>query len=254
MACGLRFPSLSSNSFLRFILDAPISAWKHSAAQPIHRAGYLRYSRRHASSSALSRFDVKGCFVATYTPMHHNGDINPDAVPRYAHHLLHNGAAGVFVNGTAGEGLMMTVAERKKMAEAWISCCKERIKIIVHCGALSLREAQELADHAQQKGADAISAVPSFYFSPRTPVDLVRNLKPIAAAAPKTPFLYYHIPRLTHVDSGSFYLCELATRQTNSTSALSPSGARFRSAYWEHAPCANSTWSFSSPVVHSSSQ
>ena len=64
---------------------------------------------------------------------------------------------------------MMTVSERKTMAERWISSCKGRLKVIVHCGALSLRDAQELAQHAEKNGADAVSAVPSFYFSLRSP-------------------------------------------------------------------------------------
>ena len=64
---------------------------------------------------------------------------------------------------------MMTVSERKTMAERWLLACKGRPKVIVHCGALSLRDAHELAHHAEGNGADAVSAVPSFYFSLRGP-------------------------------------------------------------------------------------
>jgi N-acetylneuraminate lyase len=57
----------------------------------------------------------------------------------------------VLVNGTAGEGLSMSVAERKLMAEKWVSACKNKLKIIIHCGALALRDAQHLVRPGTQK-------------------------------------------------------------------------------------------------------
>ncbi|OQV15202.1 N-acetylneuraminate lyase [Hypsibius exemplaris] len=148
---------------------------------------------------AASRFNHKGLFVATFTPMKENGDINPDVVPAYVDHLLRSGIVGIFVHGSKGEGLSMTVAERKLMAETWLAASKGKLKTIIHVGAIALRDAQELAAHAESNGADAIAAIPSYYFAPRTPVELATSLQSVAAAAPNTPFLYYHNPAITHI-------------------------------------------------------
>ena len=40
-------------------------------------------------------------------------------IPKYAETLLADGCTGVYVNGSSGEFVSMTVAERKQVAEAW---------------------------------------------------------------------------------------------------------------------------------------
>lgn len=48
------------------------------------------------------------------------------------------------VNGTAGEGVSMTVQERKTMAEKWVAASQGKLKTIVHCGAVCIRDARDL--------------------------------------------------------------------------------------------------------------
>lgn len=69
--------------------------------------------------------------------------------------------------------------------------------MIVQVGHNSLREAQELAKHAQQIGASAISATCPSYFKVASVQSLTLCMQELAAAAPETPFYYYHIPVLT---------------------------------------------------------
>jgi len=56
-----------------------------------------------------------------------------------------------------------------------------------------------LAGHAQSVGADAVSALPPFFFKPGRVEQVVGFLRPVAAAAPALPFYYYHIPSMTGV-------------------------------------------------------
>lgn len=71
--------------------------------------------------------------------------------------------------------------------------------MIVQVGCECLSEAQQLAAHAEQIGADAISAVSPVYFKPDSAQTLVCSMAEIAVAAPKLPFYYYHIPSVTGV-------------------------------------------------------
>jgi N-acetylneuraminate lyase len=66
-------------------------------------------------------------------------------------------------------------------------------------GHNSLSEACQLAAHAQQIGATAISAVPPSYFKIDSTETLVACMAEIARGAPATPFYYYHVPHLTGV-------------------------------------------------------
>nr|XP_019808140.2 N-acetylneuraminate lyase isoform X2 [Tursiops truncatus] len=72
-------------------------------------------------------------------------------------------------------------------------------QIVIHVGALSLKESQELAQHAAKIGADGIAVIAPFFLQPWNKDVLINFLKEVAAAAPALPFYYYHIPALTGV-------------------------------------------------------
>jgi N-acetylneuraminate lyase len=145
---------------------------------------------------------IKGLVAATLTPLSPDGEVRTAPLARYAEHLAQTGVAGVFVNGTTGEGLSLTIEERQRVAEAWRGVIAEGglpLKLIVHVGHLCLKDAREMAGHAERVGADAIAAIPPCYIKPKTVEEAADWCARIAEAAPRTPFLYYHIPVLTGV-------------------------------------------------------
>ena len=137
---------------------------------------------------------IKGLIDAPFTPMHENGDVNYEPIPAYAAMLAKNGLKGVFINGSSGEGYMLTTDERMRLAEAWMAAVPKDFKVIVHVGSCCLRESVRLAEHAQSIGAWGIgSMAPPFPKIGRIE-ELVEYCEAIASAAPKLPFYYYHIP------------------------------------------------------------
>jgi N-acetylneuraminate lyase len=138
---------------------------------------------------------LEGLIAASFTP-YRNGCINPDIVPAYAAALRSQGVQGIFVNGTTGESLSLSTDERKALAEAWLSCAAPGFPVLVHVGHNSLPEACDLAAHAAEHGARAVSAMAPTFFQPGLPA-LVDYLAEIAAAAPAVPFYYYHMPSMT---------------------------------------------------------
>lgn len=155
-------------------------------------------SERPMSESQPAGSEQLRLIAATYTPFNADGSIDLAAIPKYASYLLEHGIRDVFINGTTGESLSLTTDERKQLAEAWAQHSDE-LGIIIHTGHNSLPEAVELAAHAKAVGAVAISAMPPSFLRPDTMGDLLEFLACVAAAAPQTPFYYYHIPSLTHV-------------------------------------------------------
>lgn len=137
---------------------------------------------------------IIGLIDAPFTPMLPNGDVNYDIIPAYAAMLAKNGLKGVFINGSSGEGYMLTTEERIKLAEKWIASVPAGFKVIVHVGSCCLRDSVKLAEHAAKAGAWGIgSMAPPFPKIGRIE-ELVKYCEAIAAAAPELPFYYYHIP------------------------------------------------------------
>ena len=137
---------------------------------------------------------IKGLIDAPFTPFHEDGSLNLAPIPEYAALLARNGLKGVFINGSSGEGYMLTEEERMQLAEAWMSAVPEDFKVIVHVGSTSVMSSRRLAEHAQKIGAWGIGAMATPFPKIGTIEQLCRYCEEIASAAPNLPFYYYHIP------------------------------------------------------------
>ncbi|MBI5381912.1 MAG: dihydrodipicolinate synthase family protein [Opitutae bacterium] len=145
-----------------------------------------------------SRF--RGLVAAPFTPFKSDKSINLDVIPAYARLLRDNGVTAAFVCGTTGEGLSLTMQERKDVAEAWMKVADDKLSVIVHVGNNCISEAQELTRHAAKIGAAAVGAFAPCFFKPRDNDELVNWCAAIAGAAPEIPFYYYNIPSMTGVN------------------------------------------------------
>ena len=139
---------------------------------------------------------IKGLIDAPFTPMNADGSINLSIIPEYAALLQRNGLKGVFINGSSGEGYMLTEEERKAIAEAWMDAVKDftDFKVIVHVGSTCVRSSKNLAEHAQAIGAFGIGAMAPPFPKVGRIEELVKYCEEIACGAPKLPFYFYHIP------------------------------------------------------------
>lgn len=142
---------------------------------------------------------IYGLIDAPFTPFHEDGSINLAPIPLYAAMLQKNGLKGVFINGSSGEGYMLTVEERKQLSEAWMKAVADLphpkdFKVIVHVGSCCVRDAQQLATHAQQIGAWGIGAMAPPFPKIGRVEELAQYCEEIAQAAPTLPFYFYHIP------------------------------------------------------------
>ena len=88
---------------------------------------------------------IIGLIDAPFTPFHANGDVNLEPIAAYGAMLKKNGLQGVFINGSSGEGYMLTTDERKALAEEWVKQAPKGFKVIVHVGSCCLRESVALA-------------------------------------------------------------------------------------------------------------
>ena len=150
---------------------------------------------------------LHGLIAAPFTPMNEDGSLNLSLIPDYYHFLKGNGVAGAFICGSTGEGVSMTIAEKKAVAEAWANAVDDNdFKVITLVGGTCLEDCRELARHAQLVNLYAVAFTSPSYFKPASVTVLADCCETIAEVVPGMPFYYYHIPVLT---SGNYPMIEL---------------------------------------------
>jgi N-acetylneuraminate lyase len=154
---------------------------------------------------------LTGLIAAPHTPMHAGGSLNPSAVASQARLLQESRVRGVFIGGTTGESLSLTVAERMDLTEAWRDAVNGAMPIIVHIGCNSVSDARALAEHAAHCSVDAIAVMAPSFFKP-TLDDLIEYCATIAKVAPETPLYYYDIPTMTGVAISAARFLEVGAR------------------------------------------
>lgn len=66
--------------------------------------------------------------------------LNLELIPDYVDVLKKQGVQNAYILGTTGEGVSLNVAERKKVAEAWMKHSNKLNKILCHVGANSITD------------------------------------------------------------------------------------------------------------------
>lgn len=141
-----------------------------------------------------------GLIAAPPTPFDTDFSLNLERVEKQAEKLIADGLSGVFISGSTGEGASMDRVERERLAVRWREATRgTSLRVLAHVGHSALPDAIALAGQAAALGVDALAAYAPFYYRPQTVDALLDFLAPVAAAAPNTPFFYYHIPSMTGV-------------------------------------------------------
>uniref|UniRef100_A0A336M1U9 N-acetylneuraminate lyase n=1 Tax=Culicoides sonorensis TaxID=179676 RepID=A0A336M1U9_CULSO len=149
-----------------------------------------------------NKFTFRELMAPVFTVFNEDYTVNVDCIPKYAEYLKKSNITGVLVNGTTGEGMSLSVAERKLVTEKWNEVCTDlNIALMVQIGGAPYPDVIELAKHAYETKVPSMLCLPELYFKPKTEEDLVEYLDGISKVAPGVPILYYHIPMFTGVNS-----------------------------------------------------
>jgi N-acetylneuraminate lyase len=189
----------------------------HAAGSPDVRASSLDHPTQEITTMP-SR--LTGLIAASVTPMHTDGRVNLPQIGPSVDFLITEGVAGLYVCGSTGEGMSLTTAERRAVAKAHVDAAQGRVPVVVQVGHNSLEESRALATHAQQIGADAVSAAAPFYYPINSVSLLVDSAAHVAAGAPDLPFYYYHIPGLTGVCLDMTELLEMGAERIPNLAGL----------------------------------
>ena len=151
---------------------------------------------------------LQGLISAPFTPFDSNGKLDVSLIPAYYTFLKRNGITGAFINGSTGEGVSITLEEKKAVAQAWADCSNHDadFKVMVFLGGTCLADCIDLAKHAYEIGLYAVSLTGAFYFKPSNVDTLAEICIKVGESVPNMPFYYYHIPVLTGVNIAMYDL------------------------------------------------
>ncbi len=155
---------------------------------------------------------LQGCYPAIITPFHEDLTLDEEGLRKNVEFLLSQGVAGVVPCGTTGESATLSWDEHRRVVDIVIDQVDSRAQVIAGAGSNNTRESIEIAQHAQQRGADAILCITPYYNKP-TQDGLFAHYKALAQSV-DMPVVMYNVPGRTGVNLGAETierLCEFPT-------------------------------------------
>lgn len=143
----------------------------------------------------MANFDMKslkGVIPAMLTVFDEHEEVDIKRTEALVDFLLDREVDGFYLTGSTGEGFLMTGEERKLVVETVVRRVAGRKPVIVHVGDIGTKKSIELAQHAYEAGADAISSVPPFYWK-FSEQDIYNYYKDLSEATP-LPMIVYNVP------------------------------------------------------------
>lgn len=131
-----------------------------------------------------------GVWPAMFTPFTESGRPDLAVVDRIVETLVGEGLDGLYILGATGQGPALSLEDRKQVAERVVNTNAGRVPVMVHVGCITTRDAVELARHASEVGADAISSVPPIFY-PCTAEALFDHYRRVGGET-DLPFYPYH--------------------------------------------------------------
>jgi dihydrodipicolinate synthase/N-acetylneuraminate lyase len=134
---------------------------------------------------------LHGAIAAAVTPLRNGGrSLDADSFGPLVRLLVAGGIDGVLACGTTGEGVLLSVDERRRVTEAFLTVRPDGFQVAAHAGAQTTRDTVALAAHAREAGADAVAVIAPPYF-PLGSREVFDHLRSAADACDPVPFYVY---------------------------------------------------------------
>jgi dihydrodipicolinate synthase/N-acetylneuraminate lyase len=134
---------------------------------------------------------LTGAIAAAVTPLRDEGrHLDEEAFAPLVRFLVDRGADGLLSCGTTGEGVLLSVDERRRATELFVAARPAGFQMAVHAGAQSTADTVALAAHALDVQADAVAVIAPPYF-PLDSDELVAHFVAAANACEPLPFYIY---------------------------------------------------------------
>jgi len=130
--------------------------------------------------------------AAALTPLRAGGaELDLDAFDPYLIYLRDAGIEGVLLLGTTGEGILLSLSERKRAISNTVG---GPLPVLAHCGAQTTEDTVALAAHSAEAGVEAVAVIAPPYFQLDDDALLAHFVAAARACAP-LPFYVYEFEK-----------------------------------------------------------
>lgn len=151
--------------------------------------------------------EIKGLIPPMVTAFTKQGELYEKGIKETIDFLVPH-VDGLFVCGTYGGGLMMTMEQRMKAAEIIVDHTAGRVPVIVQVGTIDTASAVKLSKHAESIGADAVASIAPYYYT-FTEQELFEYFKAMVDAV-KIPAFAYNNPKTSNNPLSAKLISDLA--------------------------------------------
>lgn len=145
--------------------------------------------------------DFTRIYSALILPCNADESINWESLRALVDRQIADGVEGFYCCGSSGEGLLMTLEERKRFVEVVVDQAAGRVPVIAHIGTIRTADVIELARHAKKCGCVAISMIPPYYYK-FSQTEIAEYYEDVIQAVPDLPVILYNIPQFTGIEFG----------------------------------------------------
>lgn len=146
----------------------------------------------------MARLDeLTGVLVAMASPLKEDGSPDEPSIDRLVGHLLSGGVQGLLPLGSTGEASSLDEPTRRKILARVVKAAAQRVPVICGIAQTNLSAARSEVEAAAALGADAVLAVPPFYYPADQPT-VLEFYRRLAHESP-VPIFLYNIPQFTKV-------------------------------------------------------
>ena len=143
--------------------------------------------------------DFTRIYSALVLPCNADESINFESLKQLVERQLADGVEGFYCCGSSGEGLLLSVEERKQFVETVVKQVNGRVPVVAHIGTIRTADVIELAKHAKEIGCVAISMIPPYYYK-FSQSEIAGYYEDVIAAVPDMPVILYNIPQFTGIE------------------------------------------------------
>ncbi len=147
--------------------------------------------------------------TAMVTPFTKENALDVNGIRTLINHLANNGTDTVVIHGTTGEAPTLTVEEKQTLLSVAVAeAVNAKIKVIAGIGANSTQQGVQMAQAAEQAGADGLMVVVPYYNKP-SQEGIYQHIAQVAQSTP-LPVMLYNVPGRTGADMSAETALRLA--------------------------------------------
>ena len=139
--------------------------------------------------------EIRGLFTALITPFGKDGKVDHAALAALVRFQISAKVDGLLPCGSTGLGPLLTVQERKEVAETVLREVSGKVPVVVQVGCADTQSTIELARHAEKVGADAVASLTPYYYKPGEAA-MIKHFETIKESI-GIPLFAYNIPQFT---------------------------------------------------------